>query len=157
MFPVVLLAVTGLLSLMFLLFFRVYAFHVTEVAVETATRSVGGERVYWQLSTHSLDPDTVTECADSMERKLTAMQVMPGLRFTSSFQETAAGAACVATADCTFRGEKLFSVRSTRTLRKPTEFAANVDLLEDVAVDTGLKDFLESRFGRYVDKEKMYL
>ena len=68
-----------------------------------------------------------------------------------------AGAACVATADCTFRGEKLFSVRSTRTLRKPTEFAANVDLLEDVAVDTGLKDFLESRFGRYVDKEKMYL
>ena len=39
----------------------------------------------------------------------------------------------------------------------PTEFAANVDLLEDVAVDTGLKEFLESRFGRYVDKEKMYL
>lgn len=41
--------------LTFLLFFHVYAFHVTEDAVETATRYVGGDRLYWHLSTHSLD------------------------------------------------------------------------------------------------------
>ena len=94
MFPIVLVAVTGLLYLMLLLFFHVYAYHVTEVAVETATRDVGGERVYWQLSTHSLDAETVNECSEAMERKLTAMQIVPGLRFSSSFRENATGSRC---------------------------------------------------------------
>ncbi len=157
MFPIVLVTVTALLYLMLLLFFHVYAYHVTEVAVETATRDVGGERVYWQLSSHSLDADTVVACSEAMDRKLKAMQIVPGLKFSSAFRENATGSRCIATADCVFRGKKLFSVRSERALRKPTEFAETVDLLEDVAVDTGLKDFLETRFGRYVDKEKMYL
>ena len=54
--------------LTFLLFFHVYAFHVTEDAVETATRYVGGDRLYWHLSTHSLDEDVLADCAGTMEK-----------------------------------------------------------------------------------------
>ena len=42
-------------------------------------------------------------------------------------------------------------------MRKPTEFAEDVDLAEDLAEDTGLKQFLEQRFGRYIQMDKEYL
>ena len=157
MFPIVLLTVVGLLYLTFLLFFHVYAFHVTEDAVEAATRRVGGDRLYWQLSTHSLDADALADCAGTMEKKLTAMQVLPGLKFSSALKENATGSRIVADASCSFRGKRLFSVRSERALRKPSEFAEDVDLAEDLAEDTGLKQFLEQRFGRYIQMDKEYL
>ena len=156
-FPIVLLTVVGLMYLTFLLFFHVYAFHVTEDAVETATRYVGGDRLYWQLSTHSLDAEVLSDCAGDMEKKLTAMQVLPGLKFSSVLEENAVGSRIVAGATCSFRGKRLFSVRSERALRKPTEFAETVDLAEDLAEDTGLKQFLEQRFGRYIKMDKEYL
>lgn len=155
-FPIVLMTVIGLVYLVFLLFFHVYAFHVTEAAVEAAVREVGGNRVYWQLSTHSLDEETVSSCTEDMGRRLKAMQVLPGLRFRSSFSENATGSRVTATASCSWHGKQLFSVRSERALRKPTEFAANVDLAEDIAADTGLRDFLEQRFGSYIDRQKTY-
>lgn len=157
MFPIVLLTVTGLLYLTFLLFFHVYAFHVTEEAAEAVTREVGGDRLYWQLSSHSVDPEVLADCAGTMDRKLTAMQVMPGLQFSSELKERRGGSEVVATASCSFRGKPLFTVRSERALRKPTEYAENVDLAEDLAEDTGLKEFLERRFGRYIQKDKEYL
>lgn len=156
-FPVILVTVVALLYLLLLLFFHVYAFHVTERAAEDAAREVGGDRVYWQLSTHGVDPETLSACSGEMERRLTAMQVMPGLRFSSSLKENATGSRVTATASCSFRGKKLFTVRSERDLRKPTEYAANVDLAEDIAEDTGLKTFLEQRFGRYIQMDKEYL
>lgn len=157
MFPIVLLTVVGLMYLTFLLFFHVYAFHVTENAVEEATRHVGGDRLYWHLSTHSLDAEDLADCAVTMQERLTAMQVLPGLTFSSDLSENATGSRIIANAACSFRGKRLFSVRSERTLRKPTEFAEDVDLAEDVAEDTGLKQFLEQRFGRYIQMDKEYL
>lgn len=157
MFPVVLMTVLGLFSVTLLLFFHVYAFHVTERAAESAARDVGGDRVYWQLSTHSLDPETVAEHAATMAKRLTAMQIVPGLSFSSSLAENGTGSKVIARASCTFRGKRLFSVRSERALRKPTEFAQNVDLAEDLAEETGLKEFLETRFGRYIPSNREYL
>lgn len=156
-FPIVMVTVAGLLYLVFLLFFHVYAYHVTEDAVESAARQVGGNRIYWQLSAHGVDPDVLEDCAGTMERKLTAMQVMPGLQFTSSMDETGAGSRVIAKASCRFRGKALFSVRSERALRKPTEFAEDVDLAEDISEDTGLKEFLSRRYGRYIQQDKEYL
>lgn len=156
-FPIVLVTVAGLLYLTFLLFFHVYAFHVTEEAAEAVVRQVGGDRLYWQLSSHSVDPEVLADSAGTMERRLTAMEVMPGLRFTSSLEEAGAGSRVIAKASCTFRGKTLFSVRSERALRKPTEFAEDVDLAEDIAEDTGLKDFLKRRFGRYIQNDREYL
>ncbi len=156
-FPVVLVTVVALLYLLLLLFFHVYAFHVTERAAEDAARAVGGDRVYWQLSAHGVDPETLSACSADMERRLTAMQVMPGLRFSSSLKENATGSQVTAMASCSFHGNRLFTVRSERDLRKPTEYAANVDLAEDIAEDTGLKTFLEQRFGRYIQMDKEYL
>lgn len=156
-FPIVLLTVVGLLYLTFLLFFHVYAFHVTEDAAETVSRNVGGDRLYWQLSTHSADPEALQESASAMDRRLTAMQVMPGLRFSSELKESGGGRRVIATASCTFRGKALFTVRSERALRKPTEFAEAVDLAEDMAEDTGLKEFLSQRYGRYIRQGKEYL
>lgn len=156
-FPIVLLTVVGLLYLTLLLFFHVYAFHVTEDAVEAATRAVGGDRLYWQLSTHSLDAEDLSDCAATMKEKLTAMQVLPGLKFSSDLSENATGSRVIANATCSFHGKRLFSVRSERALRKPTEFAEDVDLAEDLAEDTGLKQFLEQRFGRYIQMDKEYL
>jgi hypothetical protein len=92
-----------------------------------------------------------------MEKKLTAMQVLPGLKFSSALKENATGSRIVADAVCSFQGKRLFSVRSERALRKPTEFAEDVDLVEDLAEDTGLKQFLEQRFGRYIQMDKEYL
>ena len=156
-FPIVLLTVAGLLYLIFLLFFHVYAFHVTEDAAETVSRNVGGGRLYWQLSAHSADPEALAESKAEMDRRLTGMQVMPGLRFSSDLKEAGGGRRVIATASCSFRGKALFSVRSERALRKPTEFAESVDLAEDMAEDTGLKEFLQRRFGRYIPNDKDYL
>ena len=155
-FPIVMVTVVALLYLVFLLFFHVYAFHVTEAAVETAVREVGGDRIYWQLSSHSLDEETKTRCAKEMEQKLKAMQVMPGLRFSSTFSENTTGSRVMASASCRWRGKQMFTVHSERTLRKPTEFASNVDLAEDISSDTGLRDFLKQKFGSYIDLQKTY-
>lgn len=156
-FPVVLVTLTGLMSLVLLLFFYVYSFHLTETAVEGAARAVGGERVYWQLSGHSLDESTREELGNTLETRLKDMQVVPGLSFSSSLEEKGGGGKIVATATGAYRGRKLFTVRSERALRKPTEFAENVDLAEDIADDTGLSEFLKNKFGRYIDKNKVYL
>lgn len=153
-FPIVLLTVVGLMYLTFLLFFHVYAFHVTEDAVEEATHHIGGNRLYWQLSLHSLDPKELSDGAAAMQKRLTAMQVMPGLQFSSNLSENSVGGRIVAKATCSYRGRQLFTVCSERALRKPTEFAEDVDLAEDVAEDTGLRQFLEQRFGRYIPKDK---
>lgn len=157
MFPIVLLTVVGLLYLTFLLFFHVYAFHVTEDAAEAAAREVGGDRLYWQLSAHRVDPEVLSDGAAEMEKRLTAMEVLPGLDFTSSLSESAAGSRVIAKASCSYRGKKLFTVRSERALRKPTEFALDVDLAEDIAEDTGLREFLQRRFGRYIKNDTEYL
>ena len=154
MFPIVLLTAAGLLYLTFLLFFHVYAFHVTEDAAEAVTRAVGGDRLYWQLSNHSVDPDILSDCAGTMEKRLQGMEVLPGLHFSSELSENATGSRVIAKVSCTYRGNPMFSVRSERALRKPTEFALDVDLAEDIAEDTGLKEFLEKRFGRYLPNDK---
>lgn len=156
-FPIVLLTLVGLLYLTFLLFFHVYAFHVAEDATAEASRQVGGDRLYWQLSGHSIDPEDLSKCKSAMQKQLTAMQVLPGLQFKSELSEFAGGTAVVARASCSFRGKQLFTVCSERALRKPTEFAENVDLAETLAEDTGLKQFIEQRFSRYVPMDKEYL
>ncbi len=156
-FPIVLLTLVGLLYLTFLLFFHVYAFHVVEDATTAATREVGGDRLYWQLSSHSLDPEDLTACESAMQQKLTAMQVLPGLKFSSELSEVGGGSSVVAKASCSFHGKQLFTVHSERALRKPTEFAETVDLAETLAEDTGLKQFIEQRFSRYVPMDKEYL
>lgn len=155
-FPLVLVTLAALWYLLLFLFFHVYAFHATEAAVEGALREVGGNRVYWQLSTHSLEPETEQRLSEELASKLQRMQILPGLHFATSFSENSTGSKVTATASCTFRGKPLFRVRSERGLRKPTEFAENVDLAEDLAAETGLTDFLKDRFGAYVDAAKRY-
>jgi len=155
-FPVAVVTVIGLLYLTFALFFHVYAFNMAEWTTDQAAKAVGGDRVYWQLSGTSVDPSVEAELAETLETRMDRIAVIPGLSFSTALEESGHGTKITATVSGSYLGKSLFRVQSVRDLLKPTEFAHNVDLLDDVLDDTGIRQKLEEVFGRYLTKDKTY-
>ena len=155
-FPAAALTVIALLYLTFALFFYVYAFNQSELAADRAFHAVGGERVYWQLSSCSADPKTEKKIAGDLEKRMDRMAVLPGIHFDTSLKESGAGARVTASVSCSYFGKTVFSVRSVRDMLKPTEFAQNTDLLSDVLSDTGIREKLNKKFGNFLQRDKTY-
>lgn len=156
-FPVVLTVVISLLYLSLVLFFYVYAFHLTEEAAEEALHAVSqSERVYWQLSGNSVDEGKKTEIQDRLKRKLKRMQVVPWVRFHASLEEQNRGSQIVATASCTFFGKEVYHVTARRDVCVPTAYAQDVDLLETAASQSDLWSRMKDRFSQYVKKDRTY-
>ena len=156
-FPVVLMTVISLVYLALILFFYVFAFNLTEEAADEALQAVSdSERVYWQLSSQSVDADTEAEITERLEKRLHRMQIVPWVKFTATLGESSSGSVITATASCTFFGKEVYSVVSTRQVYVPTEYAQNVDLAETVADQSGLVETLKEKFSQYVKKDRTY-
>jgi len=155
-FPVAVLTVIALLYLVFALFFYVYAFNTAEVTTEQAMHNIGGTRLYWQLAGDSVDAEEEGELAGDLQDRMDRIAVIPGISFATSLSEQSHGTKILATVSCTYMGKSLFEVRSERDLRKPTEYAHNIDLLESVLDDTGITKKIESLFGKYLQRNKTY-
>ena len=155
-FPVVVLTILGLLSLTFVLFYYVYAFNMTERAADLAVRDVGGNRVYWQLLGTGVPPERREKLADDLQDRMDRVTVVPGLQFSTSLSVNGPGSRVTAKARCTYFGTTVFSVRSDRDILKPTEYAQNVDLLGQALDDTGIREKLETVFGRFLTRDKTY-
>lgn len=155
--PIALAAVIGLVYVTFLLFFYAYSYCVVEHCAEDATRLANqSNRVYWQLSDSSLDGDKRKQLEENLQEKASRMEVLPGLRFISSFEETGKGIGVLVKIQGRLFGKELFLVQSKKVLYFPWEFAKNVDLTEEVLEESDMISFLKERYQQYINKDKTY-
>ena len=155
-FPVVLITSISLLTIMFLLMIYVYSYNLSETASNMAVQNVGESKVYWQLSKQTLSKEKTEAINEYLDKKCKALCFLPGMKVDYSFEESGDGRMAETVITTTYWGKTLFSISSETSLRKPVEFADNVDLLTDTISEADIPSRLRELYEDYVDKGKRY-